>query len=803
MQIIKKILFTLIFLTTTFVLYAQKMSFYYTQYNLGLIKESDGDVYYDFIFSNIGTQPLLIKKVITGCGCTTSEWKTQPYPAKSKGKIRVIFHPSNRRSESINIPIEVSTNAGTYTLTLTGKVKLDKIKTYNHFNLNEGKKADYISYKISDDYEEILERIKAQLFQSNSIKIAVNNAISYTKQLSSEGKWLQFDYECLYGPSWEPINHLTRIKQLVIAFVNKDSELYGNEVLYMAIIKTLQMWHKIKPISSNWWYNDIAVPQVLGDILLLMENAPTKLNTSLREILIQAMNRSNPKKWTGANKMDIAMHHLVRGCLLKNDSIVKTNAEEFFQPICITDKEGIREDLSFQQHNKQLYIGGYGTVFVDNILKIAPLLQGTDFSLNNNQTELFSKFVRKTYLNVFRRQYMDFSVCGRSVSRKNALRIGNWSSFFRNMKSIDKKNATEYDSIIKRFNNKISFAKGVNLNQLFYTSDYMLHKRKNYDFSVRAVSNRTCRSESGNGENLLGTYLSEGATNIRIKGDEYYNIFPVWEWDKIPGTTTPEGEIINKNEWGIYGIADFVGGVSDGLYGVMAYAMNDYGMKANKGWFMFDDEIVCLGAGITSELNKNINTTINQCHLVGNIYTFDGNDLNEIENNQLIREKRKGWIWHNNIGYYFPKEVNLCLKNKKQTGKWSKINNNLSTNTISLPTFNLWINHGKSPKNNSYAYILVPNIENPSSLEKYDLKNIEIKHNSTDLQVVVHRELDILQAIFYTSGDFKYDNKIIVAEKPCVIMIKNISREKPDILIADPTQKNILKVGKDLKINTQ
>lgn len=36
--------------------------------------------------------------------------------------------------------------------------------------------------------------------------------------------------------------------------------------------------------------------------------------------------------------------------------------------------------------------------------------------------------------------------------------------------------------------------------------------------------------------------MSDGATNIRVNGNEYADIFPVWEWDRIPGTTLPAGE---------------------------------------------------------------------------------------------------------------------------------------------------------------------------------------------------------------------------------------------------------------------
>lgn len=74
--------------------------------------------------------------------------------------------------------------------------------------------------------------------------------------------------------------------------------------------------------------------------------------------------------------------------------------------------------------------------------------------------------------------------------------------------------------------------------------------------------------------------MSDGATNIRVNGNEYADIFPVWEWDRIPGTTLPAGEKRNPVDWGSKGTCTFTGGVSDGKYGVMTFKMDDYGVKA-------------------------------------------------------------------------------------------------------------------------------------------------------------------------------------------------------------------------------
>jgi chondroitin AC lyase len=328
----------------------------------------------------------------------------------------------------------------------------------------------------------------------------------------------------------------------------------------------------------------------------------------------------------------------------------------------------------------------------------------------------------------------------------------------------------------------------------------MLHNRKRYDFSVRAVSKRTCRSESGNGENLWGTYVSEGATNIRVSGDEYVDIFPVWEWDKIPGTTTPVGEVENHNEWGVAGVAEFVGGVSDGMYGVMTYAMNDYNTQANKGWFMFDNEIMCLGTGIASTTGKTVNTSVNQCHLVGDVYMVNNGQLNKIGTGNHVQTPYQGWIWHNKVAYYYPDSVAMNLKNGTQSGKWSKVNFNQSGDLVTLPVFNMWIDHGVNPKNEKYAYMIMPGIASPASLAAYDLNTVKILSNTAELQVVHHNKLDILQAIFYAPGELKFGDKTLKATKPCVVMVKKASTPEAEILVNDPTQKEEFKAGVEIML---
>lgn len=767
---------------------AQEITFKETSHDFGQMDETDGDVSYDFQFTNTGDKPLVIKQVITGCGCTSAKWSTKPYAPGAKGTVRITYQPDGRKMESFSIPTEVFTNLkDPATLTVTGRVTLAKHPYVNYFDPTKGEKKVPKAREPKDDYELVLQRVRQQIYESVPLEKMDKGATSLMKMETEEGIWPEIDYKCFFRTNWEPAKHLNNIKQMATAYTCPESSLCGNQVLFRAIDKALRAWNKYQPRSYNWWYNEISAPKVMADILALLEAGEQKPDESVLRGLMQMMEQSDPRKWTGANKQDIAMHHMIRGCVLKNDSIVNTNVSEFFEPIRITDFEGIREDLSYQQHRKQLYVGGYGTVFVDNISKIAPLFRGTRYALSPEQTRLFSDFVRNTYLNVFRGHYMDFSVCGRSVSRKKTLNLGEYAFLFKKMKELDPEHAQEYEEAAQRFATENPTIGRSDRNRMYWTSDYMLHNRKRYDISVRAVSERTCRSESGNGENLWGTFLSEGAYNIRVKGDEYADIFAVWEWDKIPGTTTPEGEVENHNDWGVYGVAKFVGGVSDGMYGAMAYGMDDYGMKANKGWFLFDNEMVCLGAGIEApETDLAIHTTVNQCHLSGDVYLLSAEGAARMQPESTISQAYQGWVWHNRVGYYFPESTRLNLKNTQQKGRWSKINFNQSGDEVSMPIFNLSIPHGAKPQQAGYAYIVVPGIASPASLQSYNPATVQILSNTSRLQAVHHTQLDMVQAIFYEAGELQVNGVTLKADKPCVMLAKKISSGQPEVICKGP-----------------
>lgn len=71
------------------------MEFQKTVHDFGKIRETDGLVTVNFIYSNKGSVPLIITNIVTTCGCTSPSWTREPILPGMKGYISVTYNPAN------------------------------------------------------------------------------------------------------------------------------------------------------------------------------------------------------------------------------------------------------------------------------------------------------------------------------------------------------------------------------------------------------------------------------------------------------------------------------------------------------------------------------------------------------------------------------------------------------------------------------------------------------------------------------------------------------------------------------------
>lgn len=643
----------------------------------------------------------------------------------------------------------------------------------------------------NDDFDILMKKIRDGVAENPNI----DKALELYDDV--QGCFIDIDYVRRDRTNWMPLIHVDRLYDFVFAYTHPKNSYYQNEDLYHKIVKGLEYWHHRNPHCNNWWYNQIAEPQKLGILLIQMRVGKRQIPEVLETKVLQRMRKDggHPARWTGANRTDIALHWIYRACLQKNDVDLKTAVENVYSPLSYTVKEGFQHDNSYFQHGVQLYIGGYGDEILKGVTQVALYTKGTKYALDDERIQFLRHFMCGTYYQVIRGQYMLFDVLGRGVSRNNGTQKSHAALFAKRMLELDPAHIDEYNAIIARLEGKKSANYGIKpLHTHYFRGDYALHVRPHYTFDVRMVSNRTMRCEYGNGENLKTYFMSDGCTNIVTEGDEYARIFPVWNWNRIPGVTAPQLDTIPRTviDWQTKGTSVFAGGVSDSLYGVSVYSYldtyADINTAAKKSWFFFDDEIICLGAGINSTAGVPVCTTINQCLLSKKeVILSQSKKQSMVKEGDFVYDSPE-WVLHNGIGYVFPAGGNLFLSKKMQTGSWYSINHTESKNEQQQEVFTLGFNHGCNPRNATYAYIVVPGIHSARKMNHYRKSPVEILANTDSMQIVRHTKLGIWQMVFYKEGTFRNGELSVSVDKACALMIKDGHCGNAELHIADPGQ---------------
>lgn len=644
-----------------------------------------------------------------------------------------------------------------------------------------------------DEFEVLMQKIR-QDFAANP---TIDEALA--KYNEKDGSFTDVDYASIQRTNWPPLVHIERISDFVFAYTHPNNKHFQEEGLYEKIVKGLEYWDERNPWCHNWWYNQIAEPQKLGVLLIQMRVGKKQIPAELEKKILERVKKDggNPAKWTGANRTDIALHWIYRSCLQRNAEDLAFALDNVYNPVVYTTKEGFQHDNSNFQHGRQLYIGGYGDEILKGVTQVAMYTRGTRFAMPQDKLELISKFMRETYYATIRGKYMSFDVLGRGVSRPGILNKSNALLFAKRMVELDQAHADEFRTIVARMEGTKEPGDGIRPKHTHYfRGDYTLHVRPAYSFDVRLASTRTMRCEYGNGENLKTYFLSDGCTNITTHGGEYYNIFPAWNWTRIPGVTAPQVKEIPlaASDWQTPGTSTFAGGVSDSLYGATAYAYMDtykgVNTGAHKAWFFFDDEVVCLGSDVTSSSPEDVYTSVNQCLASpsGALISVAGKQETLPAEEKIYEEA--DWVLHDGIGYVFPQGGRLVAGVQRQSGSWFDINNSVNRKEpVEETVFTLSMDHGRRPQGSTYAYVVVPGKQTAAGMDKYCKRlPVEILSNTADLQAVCHKKLGVWQLVFYQPGEFRNGKLAVRVDKPCALILKDVDTKHPIVHVADPGQ---------------
>jgi chondroitin AC lyase len=645
--------------------------------------------------------------------------------------------------------------------------------------------------------ELIKDRVVAELMKSaiddGRVKIIIG-------KMNEDGRFNDINYVDLSRTAGFPQRrHTSDLVYLAKAYQSNSSEFFKSKKLKEIITVGYKYWVDNDFFGDNWHNNQISTPTSLVEVMLLIgDELPPDLVEKGQPIIGRAhMNASGARP--SGDRIVIA------GILAKN-FLFKSDRAQFGEIIKLIENEvkfstgsrGMQHDFSFHHredrvNNTTSYgYGKYANVFGEWSFYVAK----TEYAFS---VEKINHLIDYYLDGIFKQQvyaiYSDVSVQNRSITHKAQFEPHSTVEIERLMQSTDYRKE-ELEEVIRLRKGEIkpsrSFAK------FFWQTEHFVFQRPDFYTTVRMFSTRNRNMEVPyNGPGKPTHHRADGTNYLMLKGDEYHNIWPVYDWQKISGTTIlQKPELHPPTQIQKDGLTDFVGAVTDGLLGAVAFdfrSPHDF-VEAKKAWFFFDEAYVCLGTDINSNQNQKLPvvTTVNQVLLGSEVTVSQNGEIVKLPEGHHELEK-VNWVHQDKIGYIFPDSATVNLSNQIQKGRWSDITDekNISDEIVSEKVFMLWFNHGERPQNASYQYIVVPNVTEAELNEANDSKyDIEILMNTTEIQGVKHLEHEVCQIAFYKAGEVELSKDTTIrVDSQGMAMISMRGNKIEKLTVSEPSRK--------------
>ncbi len=645
-----------------------------------------------------------------------------------------------------------------------------------------------------------------------------------------------------------------RLEDMAVAYAIPACALYQNPALLAAITSgldwmTANFYTPTTTLYGNWFDWEISGPQSLSNTeVLLLSNLSALTTTQIANYCKSfynfgpdSFNQKDYFFWgalTGSNTSNCVLTMALQGILLNTNTTTVTrfwhntaghpvnpqtgytisgtgllneakgnlsgaNPLDFSGKSVfsyVTNGDGFYTDGSFVFHANIAYNGQYGKTLVSDVADIVSLLNGSTWAITDpNLANVYSWITTGFEPFMYNGALMDM-IRGRSAS---------WSS------------ATEYDAgadVIADIRKVATFAPPATAATLtaFADSPRLASGQFHFGAMDRVVALRSgfgvglsmSSSRIGNFENLFAssnlkgwftgdgmTYLYLGVTDTQFT-DDYW---PTVDYYHLPGTTVEQTYVPQP------GTTDqsWVGGAQvSGTYGVAGMALHPAAsssasstLNGKKSWFMLDNSVVCLGAGVTCTTGGHeIHTTVENRRL-------GASPTNNFTANGTVYPPVIGWssslastTWcalDGVAGYYFPGGAgNLRASFEANSGAWSDIKVGDSATVYTDNYLKLYFNHGATPTNATYAYVVLPGASASMTgayAQNPDVVVLSNTSGTNGVQAVKKIGLGIVAANFWGVNGGTAD-MVTVSKQASVI--KSETYNTISVGVSDPTQSN-------------
>lgn len=659
-----------------------------------------------------------------------------------------------------------------------------------------------------EQMEVIRQKLIAYFLEQDTFDDGATAGICYTSKAGeylasqqADGHWDDVDYYCTAsaanGAVWEPYLALDRMQAMAMAYANPHGPWYHDKAMLQGVENAFTYWASIRdanpdkddyegPWSTNWWENGNGVQLRFSRIGVVLKDV---LSADAIGIILRKLD-VNGSTGSGQNALWQTQNALYRALVAEDavqfKKVVNTNLAVNLRVGGLND-EAVQVDNSFHAHGDELYTNGYGRYLWRDMSFWIDTLAGTDFAMPQSVVDLMADYM----LGGTR-----WMIRGNLLEIANGYTGGSAASYIvplQRMIKNDPQNAAEYQKVLDSITGDSGTTyNGADGNHYMWTSDLMAHMRQGYGVNVRtndklmksAEWRATWPDDATDTGNLI-FWTADATASVMIDGDEYLSVYPTYDWRHIPGTTAP---FALATHYGFDNGSNDTWGVSNSRYGAVAYTFNKHDgtnkrTQGKIGYFFFDDEYVSLGAGISSNHEQAIHTTVNQTKSGGDV-TVDGAVVADGTDNAAFAAH---YVYNNCIGYVFPDETPVHVSNLNQYDKnypyvwgtgYAQDGTDANRKDNGVGTFSLWIDHGVKPASASYAYIVVPG-KTQAEVAAYSQSNpITIVANTDKVQAVRHEGLKQTQINFYEAGKLEYaPGKTVSVDGACSLIIDESGSE--------------------------
>ena len=293
--------------------------------------------------------------------------------------------------------------------------------------------------------------------------------------------------------------------------------------------------------------------------------------------------------------------------------------------------------------------------------------------------------------------------------------------------------------------------------------------------SSNRIGKYECFMRATGNQNTKGWYSGDGMTYLYLPDDpeQYFQY-------RLPGTTV---DLIERDEveslQPVYGhrpeavdSARAGGVVQEDIRSsaMMQLLGGASALRAKKSWFMFDKEIVCLGADICLNDEREVITTIENRRFKHRLFVnTNGVTTSSYSSARQQKVDKVSWAHLESVaGYWLPYTSDMYVNHNGDATE-------------------MWLSHGIAPDKASYAYVILPGMTLDQTSSYAQSPETQILRNDTMVQAVSKPQEGITGVNFWGEASLPLnDSCAIHSDGVAAVMI----HEKADtmlISIADPT----------------